>query len=180
MEDNRGPGILVYLGPLTAKSEPVGVRFEGCRVTSALGSGIEIGGIRPPGPTGKVAFRDCRIEDCARMGLNLFSWSSQSVQADFEWCTWRGVARADSAASPLQLEGWESGSERVVGGAVFHHCLVEDDRDRPVLRALDNVAPRGLAGLHGEITVRSPYPGHMALGSPTSGVTLALRDEPHG
>jgi hypothetical protein len=180
MEDNRGPGILVYLGPLTAKSEPVDIRFEGCRVTSSLGSGIEIGGTRAPGPVGRVIFRDCRIDDCARMGLNLFSWASRAVRADFDWCTWRSVARADSAAPPLQLEEWDSSSERVVGGADFRHCVVVDDRDRPSVAAVGSAAARGVADLHGDITLRSPYAGRMVLGPICEDVALTLRDEPRG
>jgi hypothetical protein len=177
MEGNTGPGILCYFGPLSNETLPVSARFERCRVTSATGVGIMLGGTRSPGPTGEVVFRDCLIEDCAHVGLNLSTWAADAVAARFEWCTWRNVANGDLDLAPMQLENWDHSVERVIGGAEFSYCRIEDLWNRPAILALPSVAPWGVGDLRGGMTIRNPYGARVALGDTVRDVMLTLDDE---
>jgi len=176
MEDNTGPGILVYLFNLTSESKPVSVRFEDCAITSRQGSGIQLAGTRPGSQRGQVVFEDCAVEGCQDIGLALSSWAGYGVAARFRDCVWRDVA-LDGSDLPLLLLDWDREVERVVGGAEFSRCVVEDSLDRPALGVHANVAPRTVGDLHGDLTIRNPHGGRIDLGLATRDVTLRLRRE---
>ena len=111
------------------------------------------------------------------MGLNLSTWAADAVAARFEWCTWRNVANGDLGLAPMQLENWDHSVERVIGGAEFSYCRIEDLWNRPAILALPSVAPWGVGDLRGGITIRNPYGARVALGDTVRDVMHTLDDE---
>lgn len=174
MENNTGPGVLIYLYNLSKESEPVSIRFDDCRITSDQGLGIQVAGTRPERQRGEVVFEDCTVERCKDIGLALSSWAGHAVAARFRDCVWRDVA-FDGSDLPLLLLDWDREVERLVGGAEFVRCIIEDERDRPALGVHANVAPRDVGDLHGTLTVRNPSGGRIDLGPKTRDVTLKVR-----
>ena len=175
MQDNKGAGVLIYLGSLNETSDPLSVRFEHCRVQSSLGSGIALGSTQASAPRGSIEFQRCEIEHCQGPGFALFAKSKDAARVFFDRCLWRDVARQTQSTSPLLLSGSNGNKDLTIGNLEFHHCIVEDDHDRPVLAVDTNAPPRGVAGLRGSITVHNPHGARLSLGAMTSRITLELR-----
>jgi polygalacturonase len=174
MEDNEGPGILIYMGQLTEATELVSIRFEKCRVRSAKGSGIEVGGTRRAAPPGTITFRDCVVENCRGPGLHIFQKSKDAARVRFERCTWRSVARRDPGTPPMLLTAWNRDTEPTLGGIDFADCDVADDRDRPFLAIQGGAGSNGVADVRGTLTVRNPHGARMSPDAATGGIALQV------
>ncbi|MCP4643709.1 MAG: hypothetical protein GY851_24900, partial [bacterium] len=86
MEANAGAGILVYLKPLSSKTEPVSILFENCHVRSGSDCGVAVGAVGDDGPTGTITFRNCTFENTKRTGAYIYDKSVDSALVRFENC----------------------------------------------------------------------------------------------
>ena len=175
MEQNEGPGILVYLRPLSAESEDISIRFEDCRVTSRQGAGIQVGAVRDDGPDGLIEFRKCTIENTLKVGAQVYDKSSERARVRFTFCTWKNVANsADDTETPAPL--WlylrRPSLTKKHGGVDFINCRLEDNRNRPFLAATEKESSFGVFDITGRIFVQNPNDTGMKMDNGSEGVTL--------
>jgi hypothetical protein len=176
-EDNYGDGIEVFLAHLTAESGPVSILFDNCRVTSKRGTGIRVTKIADTGPDGLVEFRDCVVEDTVGYGIKVQDKSAGRARVRFVNCTVRDAANNRSYAAawaPIWLHLFRPKLTQKLGGIDFVDCVVEDDRDRPVIIVQETDSDFGIFDVTGTITARNPYGVRTRLGEKQQGVTLEV------
>ena len=176
-ENNRGAGIAFWLGPLSAKSPPISITFENCRVSSDRGGGIFVGGIKDDGPMGTIRFRNCVVEDVDGYGLLLSGKSADRAFVSFEKCAFRRTARHDIFTKPISIAARNNVAVTRLGGVRFDNCRVEDDRDRPFLSISDNGTGAGLSLVTGSITVVNPHGARMEPGPEAEKVELKVKSK---
>jgi len=177
MENNEGAGILIYLRPLSAESEDVSILFENCRVTSAKGSGLIVGAIKDDGPMGSIEFSNCKIENTAKVGAQVYDKSADRARVRFTKCTWKNTALdavGNEPPSPLWIYLRRPELTRRHGGIDFIDCTLEDIENRPFLTATEKESAFGVYDITGKITVRNPYGAIMYLGAKSEGITLEI------
>jgi len=184
--DNYGPGISCYLrwqkGGVT---EDVSILFENCYVTSKYGSGIVVGPLRDDGPGGLVEFKNCTVENTAKMGLWVYSKSSEKALLKFTNCIWRNVAKTHERdflerdtdfypMSPFWI--WHKFPELTSnqGGIEFKDCILEDNRDRPFISMRERDSFTGVNDIRGNITVKNPFGVYMDLGPKARNISLKV------
>jgi hypothetical protein len=193
-EHNAGHAILVYLNPLTSKSQPVSILFENC--LSRMGSerigptdltdpqmqgwsGMAVGTVRDDGPQGIVEFRNCVTENTGREGAKVYDKSATGVKVRFVNCSWKNawVARARNYAGPrvpilIQLRDTERTS--TPGGVEFVNCQVYDDIAGPAIEYDDETRRHRLQDVAGSITTHGPQTRGALLGPDPIRVTLRV------
>jgi len=175
MENNEGPGILLYLNPLSAGSDDITILFENCIVTSEKSSGIVVGAIKDDGPKGYIEFRNCTIENTAQVGCQIYDKSADRARITFTNCVWKNAAtNVDNKVTPAPLMIYLRRPQltQKIGGIDFVNCVVEDSKNRPFLSLIEKESDYGIYDITGTITVRNPHGIRMDLGSKTQGVTL--------
>ncbi|MEZ6071398.1 MAG: right-handed parallel beta-helix repeat-containing protein [Pirellulales bacterium] len=170
-EHNSGHAILVYMKPLTSKSEPVSVRFENCVCrmgtpgmtpddftdASMTGwAGISVGAVRDDGPQGLIEFVNCTSENTGKEGVKIFDKSADGVRVRFVDCRWGGpwVARHREYAgprAPVLVHVRRSELTRRPGGIDFENCQVFNDTWTAPFRFEDDGAEAHLTDVHGSI-----------------------------
>ena len=197
MENNSGHEILVYLKPLTSKSEPVSIVFENC--VSRMGTpgmapddfkdvsqrgwgGMTVGEVRDDGPAGLVEFRNCVSENTGKEGAKVYDKSPQGVRVRFVNCSWKSpwVSRFRDDGSPrvpvlIQLRNSKTTSKQ--GGIEFVDCHVYDDVARPALLVSSEEGVASAHGLTGSLTAHTPGAATMNLGAESIDNTLTLSSE---
>ncbi|MBT4484041.1 MAG: right-handed parallel beta-helix repeat-containing protein [Candidatus Latescibacteria bacterium] len=182
-KDNYGNGIVVAPGNITDKNEVISIRFENCRVTSKMGSGIIIWGVKHDGPDGVIEFRDCVVENTEKFGLKIADKPANKVRTRFVNCTWRNVAHSPEMydnlypAIPMWIYLKRPEITKNQGGIDFIDCIIEDSKDRPFLVVRERESDIGVYDITGNITVRNPYGAVMDLGAKSYNVTLKVIEE---
>jgi hypothetical protein len=193
MENNAGPGILIYLAGLSRRSQPVSILFENCLVRmresadkAALpgGGGLVIGAIKEDGPEGEIEFRNCVVEDTGQAGVSIFDKSPESARLRFVNCSWKNpwrseVEKREPFHAPILLHVRRVNLSRMIGGIEFVDCAVYDTVDRPVLVVRQGEESLGVRDIRGQIVVHNPHGVRMDLGSQTQNVTLQLLTPDH-
>ena len=175
MENNEGPGILVYLNPLSADSEDISILFENCKVTSEKGSGIIVGAVKDDGPGGYIKFKNCVVENTAQVGCQIYDKSADRALITFTNCEWKNVAtNVDDTVTPAPLMIYLRRPKltKKIGGVDFVDCVIEDSKNRPFLALREKESDYGIYDITGTITVKNPNGIRMDLGSKMQGVTL--------
>ena len=184
--DNYGPGISCYLRwQKSGTGEDVSVLFDNCYVTSKYGCGIVVGPLRDDGPSGLVEFKNCTVENTAKVGLWIYSKSSERALLRFTNCTWRNVAITHDRdflerdtdfypTSPFWI--WHKFPELTSrqGGVEFLDCVLEDNRDRPFISMRERDSFTGVYDISGNITVKNPNGVYMDLGPKAQNITLKV------
>ena len=171
MENNEGPGILLYLNPLSAGSDDISILFENCMVTSEKSSGIVVGAVKDDGPGGYIKFNNCTVENTAQVGCQIYDKSADRARITFYNCVWKNVAASVDSA-PLKIYHGRMKLIQKIGGVDFVDCVVEDSKNRPFLALIEKESNYGIYDITGTITVKNPHGIRMDLGSKTQGVTL--------
>ena len=192
-ESNAGHAVLIYLKPMTRRSEPVSIRIENChcrmgtpgmtpadfenRETSGW-SGMCVGAIGDDGPQGLIEFIDCTTENTGKEGVKVFDKSADSVKVRFVRCKWANcwVSRHRHDSTPrvpvlIQLRRPEITSKP--GGIEFVDCHIFDDRFSPVVEYVQTEGQHAIRDVSGHITVHSPHTPRLKLGTETQNVTLS-------
>lgn len=178
-EDNYGDGIEVFLAHLNRASGDVSIRFEECRVSSRLGSGIRVTRINDDGPGGSIVFRNCLVENTEAYGITVQTKSADAARVVFERCKVRNVARDRNYHgpwAPIWLRPNEPDKVKRFGGVSFLDCVVEDRHDRPLLLVPEEYRVNGVHDLAGTIHAVSGAKTLVALGDKAEGVSLRARD----
>jgi len=172
-EDNYGDGIEIFLANLSGRSEEVSICFENCYVTSRRGSGIRVSKVRPD-LRGFVEFRDCVIEDVEGYGVKIQDKSDRGVPVSLVRCVVRNAALNRSYRGrwvPIWINLMDERITDRIGGINFEDCVVEDEKDRPVL-AIDGGEGTEVSKVEGRIVVRNPYGATMEMGGVLGEVSL--------
>ncbi|HNZ49525.1 MAG TPA: right-handed parallel beta-helix repeat-containing protein [Candidatus Hydrogenedentes bacterium] len=179
MENNAGPGILVYLMPLSRESAYVSLRFENCHVRSGRDAGISVGAIKDDGPGGLIEFVSCTVENTYGRGLHIYDKGADRTKVRFTDCRWSNTAlRGDKGQknlAPLVFTLNKTDNVSRLGGVEFIRCRVFDPFDRPVLIADTKDTP--LSDIEGTIQFFSPTENPVALPDAQDAVTLSLEKE---
>lgn len=173
-DNNKGVGIALYLAPLAARSEPISITFENCRVRSARGPGIFVGAIKDDGPNGTITFRKCTVENVSGYGLWIRGKAAHRANVVFDRCVWKNTA-VNPQDHPLIFGYRDSKEVLLMGGVEFRNCTVEDDRDRPFLVLDDKGTGFGLSGVNGTITVKNATGKRMDLGAGKTGADIRIK-----
>lgn len=164
---NGGAGILVYLKPMRATTEPVSILFENCHVRSGQDQGIAIGAIGDDGPAGLIEFRNCTVENTRKGGAFIYDKSASAAEVRFVNCKWRHVATTHKKAAPLLVTLMRDSITKKHGGIFFKNCVVHDTLDRPVLKAEEDKGEKGAHHIRGTLLREGPGNARIAL-SPES------------
>jgi hypothetical protein len=194
-ENNNGNEFLVYLKPLSRKSEPVSIRFERClaRMTDARLSpaepgpkagikgvaGIAIGEVKDNGPKGLIEFIDCVTEYTGREGARIYDKSSTSARVRFRNCSfcnpWNVPDTEESGPrSPILLNLRRPESTENLGGIDFLDCYVYDKVSRFPVLVKEDKGGFGLRDVHGTIMVIGPGTAEMVMGTKQQDVDLRI------
>ncbi|MBN1294761.1 MAG: right-handed parallel beta-helix repeat-containing protein [Candidatus Latescibacteria bacterium] len=176
-ENNEGAGILAYLRPLSSQSEDISIRFEGCRVTSAKGSGIIVGAIKDDGPMGIIEFDNCTVDNTAKVGLQIYDKSADRARVRFTNCSWKNTALTvedNEPPSPLWIYLRRPELTKRQGGVDIVNCIVEDSINRPFLTASEKESSNGVYDITGSIKVLNPKGTTMNLGEKSEGIKLEI------
>lgn len=158
-EDNYSVGILVYLAPLKKSSADVSIRFEDCRIASRFGGGVSVAGVNDDGPNGLVEFINCTVDGAQTYGLRIETKAAERARVRFTGCRLRYVAQDRNyhgAWTPIWLNAAAPDRVRRLGGIDFADCVVEDDRDRPVIEFTEKSPSGGLSDVTGTIRAATP------------------------
>ncbi|UCD30119.1 MAG: right-handed parallel beta-helix repeat-containing protein, partial [Planctomycetota bacterium] len=184
LENNAGPGILVYPKPLSQDSDPILIRVENCLVRGGKGAGIEVGAVLDNGPEGTIEFDNCTIERTALAGIAVYDKSADRAQVRFVNCRCKdvglkkdraGTGKKDSAV-PLRLTLRRPQLTKRHGGIDFLNCWVYDSADRPTLVLEDKGSGLGVHDLTGNITVCNPHGARVDYRCNTSKIKLRVTE----
>jgi len=192
MENNAGPGILIYLAGLNRHSQPLSILFENCLVrmsksadkaTLPGGGGLVVGAIKEDGPEGEIVFRNCVVENTGQAGVNIFDKSPDRVSLRFVNCSWKDPWRSETEKweplhAPILLHVRRVSLARMIGGIEFVDCAVYDTANRPVLVVRQGTESLGVRDVRGRIAVHNPHGARMDLGPQAQNVTLQLLTRP--
>jgi polygalacturonase len=171
VKGNHGPGLDVYLRPLSDKSPDVSIRFENCRVENDDADGLCVAGVRDGGPGGVIEFKNVTVDGTTTSGLRIEDKAAGRALVRLVGCTFKNTAR--QGGHPLYLAHRGVKTTRKNGGVEFVDCTVEDDRDRPFLVA-DEPAGQSVRGIHGNVTVKNHHGAKMSLGAKPVDVDLKV------
>ena len=194
-EHNSGHAILVYLKPLTDKSEPVSIRFENCvcrmgtpgmtpdDFTDAAmtgWSGMSVGAVRDNGPQGLIEFINCTAENTGKEGVKIFDKSADGVKVRFVDCRWSApwVSRHREYAGPrvpVLVHVRRSEMTERPGGIEFENCHVYHDTWTAAFRFEDDSGIARLTDVHGRIDVHSRHEFRPHWGPDPVDIDLELR-----
>ncbi len=194
-ENNNGHQILIYLKPLSAKSQPVSIRFENClarmRQTPALAgesfptngiqgeAGIAVGEIKDDGPRGTIEFVNCVTENTSQEGARIYDKSSRNARVRFLNCSfhnpWTGSsAHPGGPRAPILLQLRHAERTASPGGVDFLNCYVSDPVSRPALWFDEGTNALALHDVRGNILAADPGPATLHLGTKTEDVELSV------
>ncbi len=168
----------MFLAHLTTESGPVSILFDNCRVTSNRGTGIRVTKIGDTGPDGLIEFRDCVVENTEGYGIKVQDKSADRARLRFVNCTVRNTANNRNYAgawAPIWLHLFKPDVTTKLGGIDFVNCVVEDDRDRPVI-TVQKGRELPLVDLTGTIMARNPFGVRTNLGEKQEEVTLIVKE----
>jgi hypothetical protein len=194
--DNAGHAILVYLKPLTSKSEPVSVRFENC--TSRMGkpgmspedfsdramsgwAGMSVGAVGDDAPQGLVEFVNCTAENTGKQGAKIFDKSANGVKVRFVNCNWKNSwvsLHRDTAEPrvPVLIHLRQNLITKKPGGVEFVGCHVYEDRIGPAVQYEVDQGNHPLSDVTGTITVHNRSGATIKVGPKTERVKLKIED----
>jgi len=178
--DNYGEGIEVFLANMRAESGDVRILFDNCRVSSKRGTGVRVTKVRDDGPRGLIEFRNCTIENTEGYGIKVQDKSADGARVRFVNCTVRNAARNRGyrgAWAPIWLHLFKPDISTKLGGVDFVDCVVEDDKDRPVIITEETEPGHGLFDITGSITARNPCGVKADLGKKRKDVTLVVKQD---
>ncbi|NLN92524.1 MAG: right-handed parallel beta-helix repeat-containing protein [Candidatus Hydrogenedens sp.] len=179
MESNAGPGILVYLRPLSRESADVSLRFENCHIRSGTNTGISVGAIKDDGPGGMIEFVSCTVENTHGNGLHIYDKAADRTRIRFTDCRWNNTAlrgdKDDKGKAPLFLKLGRTEEVARLGGVDFINCRIFDRFDRPFMIA--DTKDTGLYNVQGSIQVCNPAGVTMALGEKLEEVELTIEEK---
>ena len=138
-EGNRGPGVQVYLGPLTSASLPVSILVEGCLVRDNVGAGLWVGGIPDGGARGRIDFVRCTVLRDTVQGAYLVDKSAGGALVRFAGCSFQDVAAGFPRLAPIAFEG-DPGRMGRSGGIEFAGSDPSSTWKRPASTATSWVA----------------------------------------
>ena len=178
MSNNTGAGILVYLKPLTRKSEPVSILFDNCLVSGGEDTGIGVGAVKDDGPGGVIEFRNCTVDGAKGGGIYVYDKSAEAARVRFVGCKWRGVGTAGGEGRgthpPLLLHLRRPALATSVGGVDFVDCHVYDTEDRHILRIEGSEGDYAARDVQGTIRVSNPHGARMETELASENVDVAL------
>ncbi|GMW00829.1 MAG: hypothetical protein AMXMBFR84_19660 [Candidatus Hydrogenedentota bacterium] len=195
-ESNSGHAILVYLKPMTAKTEDISIRFENCH--SRMGSpgmvlddfqdmkqtgwaGISVGAIRDDGPNGLIEFINCTTENTGKESVRIYDKSADRVKVRFVNCSfkqpWVSAFREEGIPRvPILLHARRPHLAQTVGNVEFVNCHVFDNAYRPAVRFEEDAPTQGMKNVSGDITVHNITGARAYFGAKTENVTLNILD----
>jgi polygalacturonase len=174
MAGNNGSGILVYLKPMRAATEPVSILFENCHVRSGRDQGIAVGAVGDDGPAGLIEFRNCTVENTRNGGAFVYDKSATAAEVRFVNCKWRNVAVKHKKATPLLITLMRDSITKKHGGIFFENCVVYDTLDRPVLKTEEDKGEKGARHIRGAILREGPGNARAALSPESTDCLLEL------
>jgi len=172
VEDNAGPGILAYLGPLSGRSPALSVRFEDCVVRRCGSFGLGVGMVGEKGPKGSVEFRNVRVEATEAAGARVYDKAADGAVVRFVGCTWKETARKRD--NPVVIALRSTNRTGRPGGVEFADCTIEDAKDRPAVAAQGKALQAGVFNVHGTIRVKNPHGARADLGPRQENVSLTI------
>jgi len=185
IENNAGPGILIYPKLLSPQSDPISIRVENCLIRGGKGAGIEVGAVRDTGPEGIIEFSNCTIERTAFAGIAVYDKSADRARVRFVNCRCKDVGLKRDGASPEKRKGAvpvrltlrRPELTKKHGGIDFLNCYVYDTVDRPALVLEDKGSGFGVHDLTGNITVCNPHGARADYRCKTSMMELQVIEE---
>lgn len=194
--DNSGNGILVWLKPLTARSEPVSIRFENCHVALTAPasaqlpapdpgdhgwSGFTVGEVRDDGPGGTIEFVRCTSERTGRESVRLVNKSARGAHVRFVECFWKSPWQArhrDYGGPRVPVLMLRRGNEtcRDPGGVEFVDCRIDNDTDAPAFRFEDDEPTGAIRDVRGTLRCAQPKSRRAWFGPAPRDVSLRVVD----
>jgi len=172
VEDNAGPGLLAYLGPLSGRSPALSVRFEDCVVRRCGSFGLGVGMVREKGPKGSVEFRSVRVEGTEGPGAYVYDKAAEGAAVRFVCCTWKETARKRD--NPVVISLRSTNRTERPGGVEFVDCTIEDGKDRPAVATQGKALQTGIFKIQGTIRVKNPHGARADLGPRQENVSLTI------
>ena len=179
MENNEGPGMLVYLRPLSAQSDPVSIRFENCLVRGGGSDGMVVGAVKDDGPGGSIEFVNCVTENTARAAVRVSDKSAGRARVGFTNCSWSGAWRGDKDRTaelhaPIELVPRRPEVANQLGGVDFADCDLFDAVNRPAVAVIESKTESGVTDLTGRITLHGPHEARTQLGPDAGNISLVV------
>lgn len=149
---NAGSGFMANLTYMTPTSRPISVTVSNLHVQGSRQTAMRVivaeGG--PPG--GFLTFRNCLAEGTEYSGLSV-KWNMNAFfDVTFDHCEWRNNARFLEDA-PVLLQFFGAATANATGGISFLDCLVNDQKVRDPIVAIDDQVTSGAPDVTGTIFV---------------------------
>lgn len=158
-ENNEGAGFIVHTTKFKTDSEPIGVKFENCKVRNCS-SGFVFSGPYKDGAGGLIEVIGCEVEQVRSTGFSIRYKDKSNAKIRFKDCVLRNIV----GQAPIYFEtGWPERT-KCVGGVEFIDCVVIHDSPNPFI-TVGGSNNFGIYDITGNIIVKSPYPPTVALGA---------------
>lgn len=145
VQGNKGAGIVLYLPPMDATSEPLSLTFENCRTISDgyCGLGVYTGNSPATAVRGSIKFVGCTVIGSAGSGIIIANKPVEGCELSFENCQLINVAPGKPDQTPITFIARPDATEPV-GGVTFKDVLIRDALNRQPMSYTDAT---GLAGV---------------------------------
>jgi polygalacturonase len=153
MENNRGSGILVYLGPMSSQTTPLSIRFEDCLVRGGDSQGIVVSGLKDDGPGGTIDFVRCVTQNTSREAVRLSDKSVKAARIRFVQCAFREPWRDAPENPAVVIEARRPERTAEPGGVEFVACDAFALGSRPAFAYVPGGPAPALTNVQGSIFV---------------------------
>ncbi|MEA3365042.1 MAG: right-handed parallel beta-helix repeat-containing protein, partial [Candidatus Hydrogenedentes bacterium] len=153
-ENNNSAGYVLYLRPMSARSEPLSVRFENCRAINNHGvsAGITNNNVPDDAVTGSVVFSNCLLEGSGGAAISVSNNPPSGLAIRFENVTVVNPAAERRSVPPIQLTS-RSDADQPVGGIVFDNVRIQDPIERNPMGYLDAAGGLPLEDISGALVL---------------------------
>lgn len=153
VENNNGPGYVLYLVPLNGSSADCSVRIENCTsIGNSTSAGVATSNGHADGELqGLIEFVGCTFED-SRGSCVTVRKPADACRVVFRDCDIIRPATDAPTQSPIAF-ATRPGDAKPVGGTRFENCTIEDTVDRPPISLNDWSGGVGVADVTGNITI---------------------------
>jgi len=149
---NATSGYVVAIPQLNAGSEPVSIRFEGCRSIDdgVMAAWTTMTGTLEGTPQGRIEFVGCTFEGCRYAGLTLSAAAARDMLRLTD-CQVLDCAQETPLVSPIMFAS-RLGADAPAGGALLENVIVRDALSRPPI-GYDNPAGVPLRDVRGTVII---------------------------
>ncbi|HJN16694.1 MAG TPA: right-handed parallel beta-helix repeat-containing protein [Armatimonadota bacterium] len=153
VENNNGPGYVLYVVPLNGSSADCTVLIENCTsIGNSVSAGVATSSGHEDGELqGLIEFVDCTFADSRNSAITIRK-PADACRVVFRDCDLIRPAADAPQAAPIAF-GTRPGDTKPVGGARFENCTIEDAVERAPISLNDWSGAVSVADVTGNITL---------------------------